>query len=210
MARDDIPKPGSRKPGTPRITRGKRYERRENPTWRHRFVGWLEKPGERTRIDAYVEKHDHEGVPRPEQWDRVVERPEGPLHPPGYDFWISTLRITAFLLVFAWMPIFNGAFAGLMGGWRAGNMRRALGASLLAVVAVGGALFLAFEVRGHTLNFFYGLSLTTWLLMTLAFTLLGAWTGVACRWAIREEHGPTRRWTEGPWSDPVRRDWVEG
>jgi len=186
-----------------------REHRHDDPP-RHRLAGWLEQPGERTRIDAFAEEHDHEGHPRPPQWDQVVEIPSTPLRPPGYDFWVTALRMTLILLALAWMPMINGVVAGLLGGWRAGNLRRALGASLLSVAVLGVTLYLAFVFRDETRYFFYGLSLPTWLLLVLGFTLLGAWAGVSCRWSIREDQGRVRRWTEGPWATPRRHDWVEG
>lgn len=177
---------------------------------KHRHPGWLERSDEHTVIEKYAERFNHEGEPRPGAWSQPVIAPSGPLHPPGYDVAMSTLRMTLLLLLFSWVPLFNGAFAGLIGGWRAGTQRRALTAAVLSVALVCGAFLITFVATDRTLVFFYGLPFVAWSLITLVSTLLGAWAGAASQWAVRETHGPVRRWTEGPWAEPRRRDWIEG
>ena len=161
---------------------------------------WLEEEGERTVIDRWAEGHDQPG--HPASWDTTgVWSAPNPRH---LDLWVSTLWMTIWVLVFSWLPIFNGFVAGAFGGWRARTLRRALFAVLISTLVWGGALWMGLKARGQSNGFFMGMRFSTWVAVTVVSLLCGAWLGVVSRYSIPEDEGPLRRWVGGPWSRTPR------
>lgn len=169
--------------------------------------GWLEKPGETTVVDRVAERLDP--VEPSDAWYRPVMASTAPVRPPGYDIGIPTLMMVLSVTLFFWAPIMNAFIGGCLGGWRARSMGRAMAAVGLTLL-IGIPLLLATQAMSVGFQPLYGLGFGGYLLTTALSLLLGAWTGASTRWAIREEQGPLRRWVEGPWGTPRRRDWSRG
>lgn len=98
---------------------------------------------------------------------------------------IAAMVLTSFITF--WMPVFNGLLGGLVGGYHAGNMKRALFAAAVTSVAVPGLLwFLHFMSEQPGLLFLMGLSFKEWLVAHIIGTFLGAISGVYSRQRITE------------------------
>lgn len=94
----------------------------------------------------------------------------------------SVLVMVIFGLATFWLPLFNGLFAGALGGYHAGRMKRALGAAVVASVAVPAVLAAAsFMSEQPSLMFLWGLSFWQWTALHVIGTLIGAVTGAASR-----------------------------
>jgi hypothetical protein len=176
--------------------------------------GWLETPDGDTvadRAGAAMDRAAERISPtrHPDWWDRYTFGTTAPARPPGYDMGVPAIFMLTSMLLFFWVPILNAFIGGCLGGWRARSMRRALGATALTLLALVPLLWAAGRID-PIFNPLFGLGMGGYLLVTALSLLLGAWTGASCRWAIREEQSPVKRWVAGPWAMPRRRDYVRG
>jgi hypothetical protein len=95
---------------------------------------------------------------------------------------VSTMAMVLTSFITFWMPVFNGLLGGLLGGYHAGNMKRALGAAVVSSAAVPGLLwFLNFMSEQPGLLFLMGLSFKEWIIAHVIGTFLGAIAGVYSR-----------------------------
>ena len=97
-------------------------------------------------------------------------------------FDVSVLTMVLISAVTFFIPLFNGLLAGAFGGFHAGRVRRALGAALIASVAVPGALYVLFNVFSvGGVRVFSGLGFTGWTALHVIGLFLGALSGAASR-----------------------------
>jgi hypothetical protein len=95
----------------------------------------------------------------------------------------GSIWMTLISLLFAPVPVLNGLVAGLVGGYRIGNLRRAMLGAALSGVVFGG---LAWLVLSLTLPHLLGLSalaVLVWVLVSEAGLLSGAAIGAVSRHA---------------------------
>ena len=120
--------------------------------------------------------------------DDVTLRPDV-IMPKHNVFVVSALVMVLTSLITFYIPFFNGLLAGTLGGYHAGRMKRALGAAVVASLAVPGfLLFAGFMSRQPELNFFSGLHFKGWLVLHILGLFIGAVGGAACRPLITERN----------------------
>jgi hypothetical protein len=141
---------------------------------------------------------DQDKTPRsyatePARYVEYAELPVGTtLRPEGFALknHITVVSIAAMVLasfITFWLPLFNGLLGGMLGGYHAGRMKRALGAAVVNSVAVPGLLvFLNFMSEQPGLLFLMGLSFKEWVAAHIIGTFLGAIAGSVARPRITE------------------------
>jgi hypothetical protein len=123
----------------------------------------------------------------------VTLRPEGiVLKRPIFIGSVAVMVFFSFILF--WMPFFNGLLGGVLGGYHAGRMKRALAAGVVASVMVPGLLaFLSLFDQQPSLLFLGGLTFREWIIAHVVGTLVGAAAGAFMRPRITERDLWARR-----------------
>lgn len=83
-------------------------------------------------------------------------------------------------LVLFFLPAINGLIGGVVGGYKVGNVKRALGAALLPAVVVAVGLWILLAVLDlPVVGFLSGVALGLWVLFSSLGVLVGAAVGGA-------------------------------
>jgi len=89
--------------------------------------------------------------------------------------WMVVISMLLFFL-----PVINGLIGGAVGGYKAGSVKRGLGAALLPAVAAGIGIWVLLAIfNAPIIGFFSGLAFGLWALISSIGLLVGAMLGGA-------------------------------
>lgn len=93
---------------------------------------------------------------------------------------VSALWMIGISLVLFFLPAINGLIGGGVGGYKAGSVKRGLGAALLPAIIVGAGIWLLLAVfEAPILGFLAGIAVGLWALISSIGLLIGAAIGGA-------------------------------
>lgn len=105
---------------------------------------------------------------------------------------VGSLWMIGITLLFFWLPAINGVIGGIVGGYKVGNVGRALAAAVLPAIVVALGLWILLAVFDlGVFGFFAGVALGLMILLAD----VGLFIGAAIGGALRQSSGGRRRIT---------------